>query len=223
MRVLLVLNRSIWAGSALTALTGVAAAAVLRPRVVAVGPGLGVEKENQALVQRLIAEVEQPLVVDADGLTALAAVDKRPWPRRTATLVLTPHPGEMARLTGLSTMQVQADRTTAARELAKAQRACVVLKGDRTLTACPDGRVFVNPSGTPAMASGGSGDVLLGMIAGFLAQFPGREPGEVVAAAVYLHGLAGERAAADLSEQAMLASDILAYLPDAIREAAAHS
>ncbi len=189
-----------------------------RATVVALGPGLGTAPENQALVRRLVAEVEQPLVVDADGLTALAAVDKKPWPRRTKTLVLTPHPGEMARLSGLTIDQVQGDRIGVARDIAKGQRAYVVLKGDRTLTACPDGRVFVNPTGTPGMASGGSGDVLLGMIAGFLAQFPKLPVETVVAGAVYLHGLAGERAAADLSEQAMLAMDILGYLPDAIRE-----
>ncbi len=189
-----------------------------RATVVAVGPGLGVAPENQALVRRLVAEVEQPLVVDADGLTALAAVEKTPWPRRTKTLVLTPHPGEMARLTGLSTKDVQADRVGVARLFAEKQRAIVVLKGDRTLIACPEGRVIVNPTGTPGMASGGSGDVLLGMIAGFLAQFADRSPADVVAAAVYLHGLAGEKAAADLGEQSMLATDILNYLPDATRD-----
>ena len=189
-----------------------------RAGVVALGPGLGVAPENQALVKRLVAELEQPLVVDADGLTALAGLDRAPWPRRTGTLVLTPHPGEMARLTGMSSQQVQADRIGVARAFAQRQRAYVVLKGDRTLIALPDGRVLINPTGTPGMASGGSGDVLLGMIAGFLAQFLELPPENVIAAAVFLHGLAGEKAAADLGELSMLATDILNYFPDAIRE-----
>ena len=123
-------------------------------------------------------------------------------------------------LTGASSRQVQADRIGVARAFAQRQRAYVVLKGDRTLIACPDGRVLINLTGTPGMASGGSGDVLLGMLAGFLAQFPDLPPENVIAAAVFLHGLAGEKAAADLGELSMLATDILNFLPDAVREIA---
>ncbi|MBI1355814.1 MAG: NAD(P)H-hydrate dehydratase [Acidobacteria bacterium] len=188
-----------------------------RADVVAVGPGLGTLPENRRLVERLVAEVSQPLVVDADGLTALAGLDA--WPRRTPTLILTPHPGEMARLTGLSTAAVQADRLAVARKLAVEKHALVVLKGARTLIAAPDGSVVVNPTGSPAMATAGSGDVLTGLIAGLLAQFPAAEPRRVVAAAVWLHGKAGEIASERWGERSMLAGDMLSTLPDVFRAA----
>ena len=178
--------------------------------VVAIGPGLGVLPENQELVRKVVSETEQPLVVDADGLTALAGWKE--WIRRTKTLILTPHPGEMARLTGLSTRQVQADRVEVARKLAAERGAIVILKGARTLVAAPDGRVAVNPTGTPAMATAGSGDVLTGLLAGLLAQHPDIEPFQVAAAAVWLHGKAGELAAEQRGEAAMLAGDMLEAL-----------
>jgi hydroxyethylthiazole kinase-like uncharacterized protein yjeF len=133
--------------------------------------------------------------------------------------ILTPHPGEMARLTGKTTAEIQHDRVGAARAFATERRVTLVLKGQRTVIAFPDGRVWINPTGTPAMGTGGSGDVLTGMIAGFLAQFPG-EPDQAVAAAVYLHGLAGEMGARALGEKCLIATDILRYLPDAMEECA---
>jgi len=137
------------------------------------------------LVASAAANFEQPMVLDADALVGQASgLSGR-------TRILTPHPGEMARLTGKTTAEIQADRLTAARDYATAHGVTVVLKGQRTLLAFPDGRVWINPTGTPAMGTGGTGDILTGLIAGFLAQFP-RQPDQAVAAAVYLHGLAGQ-------------------------------
>ena len=142
------------------------------------------------------------------------------WSARSGTpLILTPHPGEMARLTGLSAAGIQRDRVGVARAFAMERGVTLVLKGQRTAIAFPDGRVWINPTGTPAMGTGGSGDVLTGMIAGFLAQFPG-DPDQAVAAAVFLHGLAGEIGARALGEKCLIATDILEYLPDAMEECA---
>jgi len=185
-----------------------------RKTVVALGPGIGTQPENQELALRIVSEARLPLVVDADGLTALAAVEEQNWNRPEKLVVLTPHPGEMARLTGLPVHDVTARRVEVSREFAARRGVFVVLKGHRTLIATPDGHVLVNPTGTPAMAKGGSGDILTGLIAGFLAQFPESAPALVIAAAVYLHGLAAEIAAE--TEQTLLATDILTTLPRAI-------
>ena len=125
----------------------------------------------------------------------------------------------MARLTGKSTAEVQQDRIATARAFATGHGVILVLKGERTLLAFPDGRVWINPTGTPAMGTGGSGDILTGLISGFLAQFP-KSAEEAVAAAVYLHGLAGEIGARAVGEKSLIATDILKYLPDAISVAA---
>ena len=135
--------------------------------------------------------------------------------RSLRPVILTPHPGEMSRLTGQSVAEIQKDRVSAARAFAAGYGVTLVLKGQRTVIAFPDGRVWVNPTGTPAMGTGGSGDILTGLIAGFLAQFP-HQPDEAVAAAVYLHGLAGEIGAQALGEKCLIATDILQYLPGAI-------
>jgi NAD(P)H-hydrate epimerase len=121
----------------------------------------------------------------------------------------------MARLTGKTAAEVQADRVGVARDYAMRHHAVVVLKGQRSIVAFPDGRAWINPTGTPAMGKGGSGDILTGMIAGFLAQFP-NDAATAVRAAVYLHGLAGELAASDLGDKCVLATDLLKYLPEAI-------
>ena len=180
--------------------------------VVAIGPGLGNSDANRALARRVIETCDLPLVVDADGL---AALQLETVPPRSAPTVVTPHPGEMGRLVGSGTAQVQQDRLGTARAFASRAGTYVVLKGNRTLIASPDGDVVVNPTGTPGMATAGSGDVLTGIIAAYLAQFPDRPLLETVAAAVYLHGLAGELAARDLGEQRMLATDIGSRLPEA--------
>ena len=185
--------------------------------VVAVGPGLGNSDANRALARRVFETCELPLVVDADGL---AALQSGTVPARSAPTVVTPHPGEMGRLVGSGTAQVQRNRLGIARAFAARTGTYVVLKGNRTLIASPEGDVVVNPTGTPGMATAGSGDVLTGILAAYLAQFPDHPVLETVAAAVYLHGLAGELAARDLGEQGMLATDIGGRLLEAVRTVA---
>lgn len=181
-------------------------------QALAIGPGLGTESPTRKLVHRVIKELELPLVIDADGLNNLAghtALIKH----RSAPTVLTPHPGEMTRLTGLSTRQIQQDRLTIARKFAIDNRVCVVLKGARTVIAEPEGHVWINPTGNAGMASGGMGDVLTGMIAGFLAQ--GCSAVEAAIAGTYLHGLA-----ADMLSRKMpwgyLATEVIQTIPLAI-------
>lgn len=184
--------------------------------VVALGPGLGSAPETVALVRRAFAEFDQPVVIDADGLNALAGSDFRApaQPR-----ILTPHPGEMSRLSGQPTASIQRDRLAAARAFAQDRGVVLVLKGQRTIVAMPDGNQWINPTGTPAMATAGSGDILTGLIAGLVSQFPA-EPELAVLAAVWLHGRSGELAAAQLGEQPVIATDLLRYLPEAIHECA---
>lgn len=181
--------------------------------VLALGPGVGTHPETVKFVRRLVEECKTPMVIDADGLNALARWER---PFGPGLRVLTPHPGEMARLAGLTAAEVQADRVGAARAFAMDRQVVVVLKGYRTLIAFPDGRVWVNATGTAAMASGGTGDILTGAVAGLLAQFPS-QPDLAVAAAVYLHGLAGELGAGQLGEKALLATDLLRFFPEGMR------
>ncbi|MFB3827300.1 MAG: NAD(P)H-hydrate dehydratase [Bryobacteraceae bacterium] len=188
------------------------AAVAERKDVFALGPGLGTHPDTAAFVHRVLAEFPQPAVIDADALNALAGVE---WSAGGKLRVLTPHPGEMARLTGRKVSEIEADRVEAARSFAARREAVLVLKGHRTLIALPDGEVWVNPTGTPAMATAGSGDILTGLIAGFLAQFPD-DAADAIAAAVYLHGLAGTLGAAELGEKSLIATDLLAWLPDAV-------
>jgi NAD(P)H-hydrate epimerase len=193
-------------------------AIVAHKDVVAIGPGLGADPETVAMVRSAFADLAQPMVVDADALNALAGSQ---WSGAGRLRVLTPHPGEMARLCERTTAQISADRLAAARSLATERQVVLVLKGERTLIAFPDGRVWINPTGTPAMGTGGTGDILTGMIAGFLGQFP-NQPDQAVAAAVYLHGLSGELGAAALTEKCLNATDLLRYLPAALEECARH-
>ena len=184
--------------------------------VLAVGPGLTTVEETSELIRRVVARYECPMVLDADGLNAFAGcIDTLTGKGRTR--VLTPHPGEMARLMGLSSSEVQAARIDSARELAGRNQLHVVLKGYRTLTADPAGEVWVNPTGNPGMATGGTGDVLTGMVAGLLAQYPDPPVAQVVAAAVYLHGLAGDLAVERVGQEACVASNILDTIPEAFR------
>ncbi|MEI9811200.1 MAG: NAD(P)H-hydrate dehydratase [Acidobacteriota bacterium] len=178
-----------------------------RKTVVAVGPGLGSRKD---LVRLVMDSVTVPLVIDADGLNAIAGTD---FHGRGLQTVLTPHPGEMARLLG----RPVGDRVADAREFAQKRNVCLVLKGHRTLVATPDGKVWINTSGSPAMATGGTGDILTGMIAGLIAQHPG-DILTAVRGAVWLHGKAGELGAAELTENCLIATDLLRYLPAAIRD-----
>lgn len=185
------------------------AGALDRITVLAIGPGLGMARE---LVAGMLREAKAPTIIDADGLNSIAGTD---FHGRGVETILTPHPGEMARLLG--SPQAPSDRVTAAREFASGRNVCLVLKGFRTLVAAPDGQVWINPTGSPALAKGGTGDVLTGMIAGMVAQFPDNVL-SAVRAAVWLHGRAGELAALDFTEQGVLATDLLRYFPVAIRE-----
>ncbi len=183
--------------------------------VLAIGPGIGTAAETASVVRDLFASCEKPMVVDADALNILSAGE---WPECDGKLrVLTPHPGEMARLANTTVAEVQDNRVECARTFAAARGVVLVLKGERSLIAFPDGNVWINPTGSPSMATGGTGDILTGMIAGMLAQFPGT-PREAVAAAVFLHGSAGELGAVEIGEQAFVATDLLRMLPQAIRK-----
>ncbi len=175
--------------------------------VIAVGPGLGVNRE---LVTWLLNDSKVPVVIDADGLNSIAGTDFR---GRGIETILTPHPGEMARLTGAPVK----DRLSEARAFAKERNVCLVLKGHRTLIAAPSGDVWINTTGSPAMAKAGSGDILTGLIAGLIAQFPDNIA-DAVRAAVWLHGRAGQLGAEELTDKGLIATDLLKYLPKAIRE-----
>ncbi len=189
--------------------------------VLAIGPGLGTEDETVRLVRALYEQAEIPAVVDADALNALAGA----LPHTDKIRILTPHPGEMSRLTGKSTKDVQADRVGTAQRLAHESGATVVLKGDRTVIAFPDGKAggetgretWINPTGSPSMATGGTGDILTGMVAGMVAQHP-HDWRRAVVAAVWLHGKCGQLGATKWGEESMLAADLLDFLPGAMDE-----
>lgn len=183
--------------------------------IVALGPGIGTSNETAQVVRSLFSACDKPMVVDADALNILSASE---FPEAPAHLrVLTPHPGEMARLAKSTVKRVQSNRMSFAREFSVERRVVLVLKGERTLLAFPDGRVWVNPTGSPSMATGGTGDILTGLLAGMLAQFP-QSPDEAIAAAVWLHGRCGELGALEFGELPMIATDLLRMLPAAIRQ-----
>jgi NAD(P)H-hydrate epimerase len=156
--------------------------------------------------------------LDADGLNAFAGcMDKFQSGGDLGDAILTPHPGEMGRLAGLSTAEIQAHRVETAREFARKHQVNLVLKGFRTLTAAPDGQIWVNPTGNPGMATGGTGDVLTGMTAGLVAQYRNRPINEVAAAAAFLHGLAGDVAVKETGQASLIAGDLIDALPKAYR------
>lgn len=190
-----------------------------RRNVIAMGPGLGTAQTATDLVRSAVRSSAQPMVLDADALNVLAGHD---WHASGQFRVLTPHPGEMARLCAKTVAEVQADRLAVARQYAAEHGCVLVLKGNRTVIANPEGQAWVNPTGSPAMATGGSGDILTGLIAGLLAQHP-QDGLAAVLAAVYLHGLAGELAAEHTGDAGLIATDLIRYLPDAIRRAHALS
>jgi ADP-dependent NAD(P)H-hydrate dehydratase / NAD(P)H-hydrate epimerase len=183
--------------------------------VVAVGPGLSTEGDASAFARQVVEKTTVPVVIDADALNAFAG-QARLLNGRGRVMVLTPHPGEMARLAGLTVKEVEADRVGLARRFATEHKVTLVLKGWRTLVAHPDGSIAVNTSGNPAMAKGGSGDILAGIVAAMLAQFPA-DVARAVEAAVYLHGLAGDFAAHAMDEHTVLATDTVTHLSDAFR------
>jgi ADP-dependent NAD(P)H-hydrate dehydratase / NAD(P)H-hydrate epimerase len=182
-------------------------------QAVAVGPGLSTHPETKRLIRELIRRARVPVVLDADGVNAFAG-DEAALSGRKHPLVLTPHPGEMGRLLGMSSRDVQSRRLPLAREFARRHHCCLVLKGYRSLIATPAGRVHVNPTGNPGMATGGSGDVLTGLLVGLLAQ--GIEVSAAARLGAYLHGLAGDLAAAEVGEAPLIARDILRFFPAAL-------
>jgi len=183
--------------------------------VVAMGPGLSTDPDAAMFARTLVEKTRMPLVLDADGLNAFAGQTQL-LNGAQRTLVLTPHPGEMARLLGVTVKDIEADRVRIAREFAVKHHVTLVLKGWRTLVAHPDGRVAVNSSGNPSMAKGGSGDILTGIVAAMLAQYP-QQVAEAVEAAVYLHGLAADFAVQVQDEHTVLATDTVAHLSDAFQ------
>ncbi len=199
-------------------------AIVAGKQVIALGPGISRQNETVQLVRAVVARYDAPTVIDADGLNAFEGCPELLDGRRRP-LVLTPHPGEMSRLTGLSAKQIQQERITVAREFASQHHCIVVLKGHRTLAALPDGKVWVNCTGNPGMAAGGTGDVLTGMIAGLIAQAHSMSAPDAllraVLAGVYLHGLAGDICAERLGQHSLIATDLLTALPEAFRRARA--
>ena len=184
--------------------------------VIAAGPGLGQGPSVVAFVHGLLERSGAPLVLDADALNACVGDAERLHGRDGLDLIITPHPGEMARLQGTTVEDVQANRIEAARSFATTHAVHVVLKGHRTVVACPNGRTFINLTGNPGMATGGIGDVLTGIIAAWSAQLLDAEA--ACKAGVYLHGLAGDLAEADEGEVALTASDLPLHLGDAVRE-----
>jgi NAD(P)H-hydrate epimerase len=181
--------------------------------LLALGPGIGTHKETQKVVTSMVRQTDLPTVLDADGLNAFAGRAAEFAKRKSPLLALTPHPGEMARLCGISTQAVQADRLRIAIESASAWKAYVILKGFHTILATPDGKVFVNTTGNPGMAKGGSGDVLTGILAGMTSQFGARYWERALALGIYLHGLAADDATAQRQEASLLAGEIAEFLP----------
>ena len=185
-----------------------------RSTVVALGPGIGTHPSTVRLVQALVRTLPKSLVLDADGLNALAGradvLEAAPAPR-----VLTPHPGEMSRLAGRPTAEVQADREGIARDFARRHGVVLTLKGHATVVTDGD-RLFVNSTGNPGMASGGAGDVLTGMVAALMGQ--GLEPFEAAALGVHAHGLAGDIAAARLGQLSLEATALLDAIPEAFQQ-----
>jgi len=181
----------------------------------ALGPGISRDQETQSLVRSIVAEMSVPCVIDADGLNALTP-EKVGQRTGDAPVVLTPHPGEMARLTGHTVGEVLADREGVARDVAAKARATVVLKGVGSIVAAPSGELYMNPTGNSGLASGGTGDVLTGIIAGLLGQ--GVAATDAAALGAFVHGLAGDLAAEALGEAGMIAGDVLDHVPYALVE-----
>ena len=183
-----------------------------------IGPGVGQHPETQEFLRSVVAETDLPIVLDADGLNAFASHGYLLEKKRTKSLVVTPHPGEMARLLGSTIPQVQHDRVKTASDAAKKWNAVVVLKGFHSITAGPQGEVFVNTTGNPALAKGGSGDVLTGLLGALIAQFGTQDLIRVVALGVYLHGLAADLLAEQSDASGVLAGEVAHAIPFARRK-----
>lgn len=181
--------------------------------LLAIGPGIGTHKETQRFVTSIVRQTDLPVILDADGLNAFAGRAKDLAKRKSQYLAITPHPGEMARLLGVSSAAVQADRLGIALGAAKAWKAHVILKGFHTILATPDGQAHVNTTGNPGMAKGGSGDVLTGILAGTVSQLSVKHWEYALALGVYLHGRAGDESAGQRAEAGLLAGEIAETLP----------
>jgi len=181
----------------------------------ALGPGIGQNDDVNVFVKEMLAKCSLPVVIDADGLNAVAS-ETSMLKKKAGPAVLTPHPGEMARLVGKSTKEVLEDRLNICLDFAREYDVCLVLKGAHTLIACPDGSAHFNITGNPGMATGGSGDVLTGMVLGFLCQ--GLDVEEAAVLSVFLHGGAGDLAAGELGEESLMAGDIMDAIPRAISD-----
>ncbi len=195
-------------------------ALVERKTVLAIGPGISRERDTAEFVRKMVQRYKTPMVLDADGLNAFEGKTSK-LAGNIGSIVVTPHPGEMSRLTGKSVAEIQGNRLDVARAFAREHELIVVLKGHRTLISAPDGAVWVNPTGNPGMATGGTGDILTGLIAGLMAQHPERVF-EATALAVYLHGLSGDLAAASIGERCLVATDLVRYLPQAFAALQSH-
>lgn len=193
---------------------GILITALQGKSAVAFGPGVGVSPETIALTRWLLTRSERPVVIDADGLNCLAT-DPDVLRAAQVPVILTPHPGEMARLINSSNAEVQARRLDVARTFARQYYCYLILKGAQTVIAAPDGRAWINATGNPGMASGGMGDVLTGILGGLLAQ--GYIPEEACALGVFLHGYAGDLAAQEKGEIGILARDVIERLPNGLR------
>ncbi len=184
-------------------------------RLVVLGPGVSLHSETQELIRNLAHDLEKPILIDGDGLSAIA-VDLSSIRYRTQPTILTPHPGEMARLTGKTIREIEQNRVDILRETCQSLKSIIVLKGAHSLIGLPDGRVFVNLSGNAGMASAGSGDVLTGTIAALFAQL--HDAAWAARLGVFIHGLAGDLAAAQIGQEGLIAGDILHFLPKALVE-----
>jgi NAD(P)H-hydrate epimerase len=189
-----------------------------RKTVLALGPGLGTQHETKEFVQNVVASAELPVVLDADGLNAFAGRGGQFAGKKTKHLVVTPHPGEMARLVGVATAEVQKDRVSCAQNAAREWNAWVVLKGFHTVLASPGGEVFVNTTGDAGLAKGGSGDVLTGLLAALIAQFGTKDLLRVLALGTYLHGAAAELLSLQNDPSGILAGEVADAIPYARRK-----
>jgi hydroxyethylthiazole kinase-like uncharacterized protein yjeF len=203
------------AGSISTRASGAVDALIKGKTVLAVGPGISRNPETSEFVRSLVMKCKTPLVLDADGLNAFEGRASE-LNGKGRSLVITPHPGEMARLAASTIAAVQRDRINVARTFAREHELIVVLKGHRTLIGQPDGTVWVNTTGNPGMATGGTGDILTGMVSGLIAQNP-EHIVEAVIAAAHLHGLAGDVACESMGEHSLVATDLVKALPEAFR------
>jgi NAD(P)H-hydrate epimerase len=186
--------------------------------VLAIGPGLGLHPETQDFIRGITRHTYRPVILDADGLNAFAGCADKLRDRKSDFLAITPHPGEMARLLMNSTKDVQEDRVRIAQHAAKKWNVHVVLKGSHTLIASPQGEIFVNTSGNPGLAKGGSGDILTGLLAALTAQFRTNDWTRTLALGVYLHGKAAELATVATDQSGLLATDVAAAIPAARRQ-----